>query len=282
MSISSFWKQVQAEGLQVPTARPLDDLTGELTAMLGSPVAEVRDGLAHPALATWIGRGVYDDLLRGLGDGIATGLTAGLGESDTDSVFRRSYSALVLAECIDRDNRIERLRADVVLGWGDRLASWLLREQDLRAYVPGHGWAHAVAHGADAIGELAGSRHLGTPELTVLLDVIADRVLAPAQRFLGAEHDRLAHATGQVLRRDLVPLSVLEPWIARIAHGAMARVMDDRDPYTVTGNPEDFLRALHLHLALAPHPPPVRGDLLLVVVDALRASNHLSLPPTHE
>src|SRR6476661_3931578 len=100
----SYWKQVLATGLAVPSDRPLDDLTAELTRMLGSPDPAVRDGLAYPTLATWIDRGVYDDLLVGLGDGMAAGLRVGVGEIDTDTVFRRSFSVLVLAECIERDN----------------------------------------------------------------------------------------------------------------------------------------------------------------------------------
>ena len=35
---------------------------------------------------------------------MAAGLGVGLGERDTDSVFRRSFSALILGECIARDN----------------------------------------------------------------------------------------------------------------------------------------------------------------------------------
>ena len=42
-----------------------------------------------------------------------------------------------------------------MLEWGDAIATWLLRERDLRGFVPGKGWAHAVAHGADALGALA-------------------------------------------------------------------------------------------------------------------------------
>ena len=64
-----------------------------------------------------------------------------------------------------------------VFDWGDRVASWYLREQDVRGYVPGKGWAHAIAHGADAIGILAQSPHFATNELTVFLDVLADRLL---------------------------------------------------------------------------------------------------------
>ncbi len=276
---SSFWKQVQAEGLRVPDQRPLDDMTAELTAMLGAPEPAVRDGLAYPVLATWIARGVYDDLLSGLGDGMATGLERGLGESGTDSVFRRSFSALVLGDCLARDQVVGRLPADTVLTWGDRLATWFLRERDTRGYVPGQGWAHAIAHGADALATLAGSRHLATPELTVVLDVLADRVLQPGVPLRSGEHDRMAHATMAVLRRDLVPLTVVEPWVARILDQATRRVHDDRDPVEVTGGPEAFLRALHLQLALAPDPPAGRADLLLVLVEALRTSNPHVLGP---
>ena len=279
MPQAGFWHQVMAGGLRVPAGRPLDDLTAELVTMLGSPDPAVRDGIAYPALATWISRGVYDDLLAGLGDGMVTGLQVGLGEAGTPSVFRRSFSALVVAECIERDIVVQRLPAGRILDWGDRIAAWFIRERDLRGYVPGAGWALAIAHGADAIGALAKSPHLGKPELTVMLDVLADRLLLPAPTLLTAgEPDRMAAATLHVLRRNVVPLSVLEPWIARLAHAAAHRPRDDVDPFLSTGNPEAFLRALYVQLSLAPGHPEVRADLLLVLVAALRASNphHLS------
>ncbi len=275
----TYWHDVHTSGLEVPSDRPLADLTAELTRMLGDPDPALRDGTAYPALATWIQRGVYDDLLAGLGDGMAAGLLVGIGEQGTDSIFRRSSSARVLAECVGRDRRRPLLPSDKILEWGDRLTTWLLRERDLRGFVPGHGWAHAVAHGADAVGMLAESSHLSMPELTVLLDVIADRLLAPVdQVFTSGETDRLAAASIKVLRRDAVPLGVLEPWIARIAAAAgVMATYDDRDPYLVCGNAEAFLRALYLQLALGQHPPPVRSDLLLVIVDALRVTNRTTL-----
>ena len=271
----SYWKQVHADGLAVPSDRPLDDLTAELTRMLGSPDPAQRDGTAYPTLATWVERGVYDDLLAGLGDGMAAGLRVGIGESGTDSVFRRSFSALVLAECIARDNGRPLLPGGKILEWGDRLATWLLREKDVRGFVPGKGWAHAVAHGADAIGTVAGSPHVATPELTVLLDVIADRLILPVDRlFTSGEPDRLAMATMRVLRRNAVPLRVLEPWIARVAAAAGTRgSYDDSDPFLIGGNAELYLRALYIQLSLSSNPPVGRADLLLVVVDALKSTN---------
>ena len=272
---TAYWRQVLSTGLEVPSDRPLHDLTAELTTMLGSTDAAVRDGTAYPALATWIERGVYDDLLVGLGDGMAAGLRVGIGETDTDTVFRRSFSVLLLAECLGRDNRRHLLSGGKVMEWGDRIASWYLRERDTRGYVPGKGWAHAIAHGADAIGVLARSPHFAGPELTVLLDVLADRVLMTGTGALTAgEPDRMAAATMEVLRRNVVGLKVLEPWIARIAQSANPfGGGEDSDPYLAATNPQAFLRALYLQLSLAPDPPQVRPDLILVLVDALRATN---------
>lgn len=273
--VAAYWRQVLGTGLEVPSDRPLHDLTAELTTMLGSTDAAVRDGTAYPALATWIERGVYDDLLVGLGDGMAAGLRVGIGERDTDTVFRRSFSVLLIAECLGRDNRRHLLPGDKVMEWGDRIASWYLRERDIRGYVPGKGWAHAIAHGADAIGVLARSPHFAGAELTVLLDVLADRLLTHGTGVLASgEPDRMAAATMEVLRRNVVGLKVLEPWIARIAQSATPfGGPEDTDPYLEAANPQAFLRALYLQLSLAPDPPQVRPDLILVLVDALRATN---------
>jgi hypothetical protein len=280
----AYWQQVHASGLAVPQDRPLDDLTAELTRMLGDPDPTTRDGTAYPTLTTWLDRGVYDDLLAGLGDGMAIGLRVGLGETGTDTVFRRSFSALVLGECIARDNRRPLLPGGKILDWGDRLSTWLLRERDLRGFVPGKGWAHAVAHGADTLATLAGSPHLATPELTVILDVVADRVLLPVDRlFTSGEPDRLAFATMAVLRRNVVPLRVLEPWIARLAASAGTRsAYGQRDPYLAGGNAEAFLRALYLQLSLSSRPPQLRSDLLLVVLEALKSTNAAYLTATGE
>lgn len=270
---SAFWDRVVAEGHKVPTDRSLADLTSELTAMLGDTDPRLRDGIAYEVLATWVSEGVYDDLLQGLGDGMAAGLMVGIGERGTDTVFRRSFSALILAECVSRDNEMRVVPPDTILRWGDRAAGWLVRERDVRGYVHGKGWAHAVAHGADVLAALAQSPALGRLELTVLLDVIADRVLSESDRLLHGEEDRLALATMQILRRDLIGTDVVEPWLARLAAKARPDFERAGDPYAVSGNVQPYLRALHLQLALAPRPPAQRADLLLTLIDHLKQVN---------
>ena len=210
------WQRVVADDCALPAGEPLDELSAELTRMLGSPDPRERDGVAYPVLATWIDRGVYDDLLTGLGDGMVVGLTRGLGESGTDSVFRRSFSALALAACLDRANRLDLVPAGKVLEWGDRLASWYVRERDVRGFVAGKGWAHAVAHGADGLGVLAASRHLGAPELTAVLDTLADRVLVPGGTWVHGEPDRVALATLRYFADKSELYAAVGQWGARL------------------------------------------------------------------
>jgi hypothetical protein len=276
---STFWERVVAEGHRVPQDRPLADLTTELTMMLGDPDPRRREQIALAVLVAWVREGVYDDLLEGLGDGMAAGLRVGIGERDTDTVFRRSYSALVLAECVRRDTQVNQLPPEVLLRWGDNAMTWLVRERDLRGFVVGKGWARAVAHGADVLAALAASRSFDRLELTVLLDVIADRLLAPGFTFfVHGEVDRLAAATVAVWRRNVLALEVVEPWLARLGEaasppGPTGEAPRESDPYLVCANVQAFLRALHLQVALAPHPPAARADLLLVLIDWLKSTN---------
>jgi hypothetical protein len=285
----AYWEAVLASGVKVPVNADLKDLTAELVAWLGDPSPRRRDALAYPGLATWVSEGVYDDLLVGLGDGISTGLLLGLGSDGDDSVLRRSFSALVLSEILARDNIELLVSATDVMRWGDRATSWYVRERDLRGYVQGRGWVHAVAHGADLIGQLARSRHLSSLEQTALLDVVADRLLAPTSHvWRHGEDDRLAYAVMAIVHRGDVGVNVLEPWVRRVGQGIRqpaTRGAAPEWPTPVAVNATNFLRALHLQLALGvraqgpldlhlfAEPPRDRADLMLVLLEQLRAAS---------
>jgi hypothetical protein len=287
----SYWERVVADGYRVPHGAALDDLTTDLVKMLGDGDPRVRDDIAYSVLSTWVSEGVYDELLAGLGDGLVLGLRVGLGEDGSDTVFRRSFSAVGLAAVIARDNAVHTLHPTTVLTWADRSVAWLLAERDLRGWVPERGWVHAVAHGADLLGTLAASRYLGSEELRVLLDVIAERLLIPTEhRFAAGEEDRLAFATMSLLHRDLVSVDELESWLDRVAAlWADPVTPGERESATRT-NAVAYARALHLQLLLGVTGTPVqdsmaipavnpgcRPDLLIALQRSLRSSAPLVL-----
>jgi hypothetical protein len=282
---AAYWEKVVAHDYVVPDDRPLDDMTVELVGLLGSGDPHLRDDLALRVLCAWVGQGVFDDLLAALGDGVCEGLRPGVGENGAPSVFRRSYSARVLAAAIERDNRVRALHPTTVLHWGDRGLGWLVAERDLRGHVVGSGRAYAVAHGADLVRALAMSRHLDEGGLMVLLDSIADRLLAPTHYlFTSHEDDRLAYATMALLHRDLVDMALLGPWTDRLAGAWSGAERYDAQVPPQSVNTLAFVRALHLQLLLgvralddaqAEHfsgRPAVRVELLAALQRMLRAT----------
>jgi hypothetical protein len=279
---AAFWERVVAADYAPPVDRRLDDMTVELVEFLGATDPHLRDDIGLNVLVAWATRGVYDDLLPGLGDGLTDGLRPGAGETGTYSVLRRSFSARALAAVIDRDTARPRVHPETVLAWGDRGLAWLTGERDLRDRIPGAGRVHAIAHAADLVGALARSRHLDEGGLMVLLDAVADRLLAPTDAvYVSREEDRLAQATMSLLHRDVVDLSLLEPWVRRLREAWVgAGERDEPIPVSIL-NTINFARALHLQLLLGvrpavpgartnPGPPAIRIDLLALLQTALR------------
>jgi hypothetical protein len=159
---------------------------------LGSPDAELRDELGLTALGTWVvdqGRLRPDELqeLRRLALG-ERGIRFGLGRSGDDTVFRRSFSLLVLAIVLVADKERRFLEKSELRDVADGLVEYCDGERDLRGFVPGRGWAHAVAHAADVADECVTSR-FGTPELCERLLSALDALVARAGEVFQAEED---------------------------------------------------------------------------------------------
>lgn len=76
-------------------------------------------------------------------------LYANIGENFTDSVFIRSFSALLVANILTKDAEILTLNDESLQPFFKQIGRYLLLEQDTRGHIEGKGWAHSIAHGAD-------------------------------------------------------------------------------------------------------------------------------------
>lgn len=245
----TFWADVAASDFAVPAGHPVAELTDDLVAMLGDPDPSLRDELAYPALCGWISGGVYDgSQRRDLGGRMCDGMMHRLGETGTDSVVQRTFSALILGELVDADLREPYLTAGELRAWRDTAVEWFVAERDLRGLVPGLGWTHAVAHGADLLLALARSPHLAEADLAGLLQAIAYRLAGATSRVLiDAEDERLGYATMAVLLRDRVPAGAVRDWLRQCTDGVSALQPGDED-YPARVNTISYLRALYFQL----------------------------------
>jgi hypothetical protein len=271
----AFWQAlVDADGA-VPADRSLDELTPVLLGFLGSPDPVRRDHVAYFLLATWIFRGEYDSqCMRAMTDHLRRNLVVGLGETGTDSVFLRSFSALVLAALAYYDAEQPFLDEEGTRLLLDEAIAYAKAERDLRGYVQEKGWAHSVAHTADLLGALGHNPRLGAAELERLLTAIALRASAPFV-YLYNEDDRLALAVIEVLARNLLESDTVAAWVSGLAQPAgrppWREALFDDEQVEARHNVHNLLRSLYLRLSVAEDPPPVTAALLPTLAAALCA-----------
>jgi Protein of unknown function (DUF2785) len=204
------WAQDLPEALSPlrdrPDAGPDDVPAGTLEALvvgLSSADPRLRDDLAATTLTRWIvldhqlSQQVMRDLHRRAT--AADGPLATLGDQDNDTVFGRSFTILLLALLHAADNAVPYLDDRQ---WHDAVATLVQvgqQELDLRAQVPGRGWAHAIAHAADLADELARSSRCTDDVARDLLRALSGLVNRLEQAFLGEEEDRIAMAMASLI-----------------------------------------------------------------------------------
>jgi hypothetical protein len=216
---------------------------------LRSPDPAVRDDGAYHALAVLAGDGALDEHLIELGDRAAALLTEG-------TVQARSFGALLLALVVDRDTRTRRGGGDESTHqWLAAACRWYPAEPDTRGWNAGLGWLHAVAHGADALGELAASPRSGRDDLALLLDTLVARAVESTdQHWLQDEDDRVALAVMAVLLRDVLGTEEVRGAIARLSTGWIDAAAGPVP--AVADNCVRLARTLHLQLTLGVRPEP--------------------------
>src|SRR5882724_136948 len=154
-----FWRDIAKNHYAIPQGQQVFSLVRELSGYLGSPDPELRDDLAYSILDVWIvhRNQLSATELNSLESEWATNLRAGIGETGTDSVFRRSFSALCLAALAERDLKSPFLGETGYRKLLDDSLIYLRQERDLRGFDPVKGWIHSTAHTADLLASLAAS-----------------------------------------------------------------------------------------------------------------------------
>jgi hypothetical protein len=270
-----FWRAIAANDCAIPDGHSAKELLDELIHNLSSPDPELRDDLSLTILATWLERGAYTNIeMRALIPPMLIGLRAGIGENGTETVFQRTFSALVLAELIHVDNKQPYLLDSEVFDVLDKALAYLLAEHDPRGYVPSQGWAHALAHTADLLMVLARSRYLGKSELLHILQVIAARLVDSGHAlYLDNEDERLVNTVMAALERNLLELDSLKDWTKSLAQpdgdgwkDAFLSAARNHARFNI----KTFLRSLHYRLVKAETPPAIAPEFIPILRESLK------------
>lgn len=226
----------------------------EMLPHLGCPDAELRDDLIYSTLATWILADKFeDDDLQTLLRQLLTEehLFYKLGESGTDSVFMRSFSALLLPLILSKHRQRPFLMPYELREVKVKLLDYLEKEQDLRGFVLDEdeagepkGWAHTVAHTADALDDLVRCKEMESEELLEILNGIRQKTAESKIVYVHLEDERLVTPVIAALGRKVLTPSEVQTWLA-----GFVPLAQEKEPfpdcYRQAQNVKNFLRSLY-------------------------------------
>ena len=274
-----FWKALAAD-CALPAGETAAGLVGEAVSLLGSPDSEWRDDVGYNVVAACVYRKrlLQPEERRALVAALSANLRRGIGESGSDSVLLRSFSALDLSlfaalELVDPaldDAGYRRLLDDAL--------AYLKDERDLRGLEPRVGWIHATAHTADLVKFLARDARLQRQDQARLFDAVWSKLTAPGTPvFTHAEDERLAAAVVSLVHRADFDAASLDAWLERfVALEKQVWTKTPPEPVTLDAsqNARNLLRSFFVLLSLPQPAPsaaqPAARDKLLATLQQIR------------
>jgi len=267
-----FWVSIVKKDYAIPKEHTLDKLTQILFGYLGSADPELRDDIAYMVYANWLKREMYSkDEIREHVSQLLNNLEKGIGEVETDSVFLRTFSVLLLAEIVHNDNKKPLLDKEQIQSILSKGLWYLNAEKDPRGHIPVKGWAHALAHTADLFLVLGNNRFTDKSDHEETLQAIAAKLTHSTNWiYIHGEDDRLANAVTAILGRSLTTMDFLKAWLKSFTapekpwHGAYM----DEGQAKAFHNVRNFLRSTSEAIR-ASDDFPDKENITLTVFDAL-------------
>lgn len=173
-----------------------------------------------------------------------------LGESATDSVFVRSFSVLILPLILNVDQHDPFLSDSEIKYVRKRLFTYVRKEKDVRGYVDGKGWAHSLAHAADALGEIAKHHYIKENDLIELLDVVNAKVLFSNSVYTHNEDERMALSVFNTINRGILSEQQVLNWINNLKFqlDTQKKLESDLSGFYLKLNVRNFLYNLYFRL----------------------------------
>jgi hypothetical protein len=211
---------------------------------IGHPDGHVRDELIYNIVGSW----VIDDVLTLeqkdlVKTSVLNNLSYNIGESGEDSVFVRTFSVLQIPVILYAHSKTKFLsNQDIQLIYNITL-EYLEKERDLRGYISGKGWAHAVAHTADALKFIA-REELTLSQYHQMLVSIQKKMSIDDYVYIDNEDERMVSAVMEIIKR--VEESVIIEWLASFKLVEKKKIIPN--DYHQQNNIKNFVRSLYFRL----------------------------------
>lgn len=266
-SLKESLQNIAQNNYSIPANIEPFELALEMMNYIGSPDNQLRDDLIYTALATWIldhnlfaHEQLRQLLLITLDD---QHLFYAIGETNTDTVFTRSFSVLLLPLILITHREKPFLTQSEVQQIKVSLLKYLSEEKDLQGYVVDKGWAHAVAHIGDAFDDLAQCLEIEAIDLLEILEAIGVKMCVDTTPYVYEEDERMTTAVISILERQVLDETEIVNWIQ-----SFALSVQDTESFPESYkhlNAKNFLRSLYFRMCQK----DMSKNLIQVVSDTL-------------
>ncbi|CAH1191572.1 hypothetical protein PAECIP111892_00674 [Paenibacillus auburnensis] len=224
-------------------------LVQEMINNIGYLDAQLRDELIYTTLSHWIpGNSLTAYELEQLLPVVLDNkhLLFKLGETNTDSVFTRSFSMLVIPLFFMRHRESPFLTREQIHQIKEKVFYNLKEERDYRGYDEKKGWAHAIAHAADALDDLAQCSELDENDLLTILNLVYEKMTITDRIYSDGEDERMVRSIISILNRKILSQTYVEQWIQ--SFGEVERNSEFFPAFKQKNNIKNFLKSLYFRV----------------------------------
>ncbi|WP_186370687.1 DUF2785 domain-containing protein [Shouchella miscanthi] len=226
----------------------LQQTVEESLKQLGTTDSELRDDLIYTQLSYWIIEGFLKEReIKHLKEKLICNefLFYRIGEQGTDSIFKRSFSVLLLAPIMYIHNKKSIFSTEEVRAIINKTVDYMTKEIDLRGHVSGKGWAHSIAHTADTLYQLID--HLNREDRIKVLNVISIKFSTHEYILKDEEDERIVNVLVKIIFKNRLKIEDFDAWLNDLSE--VDASLDYEKQYTIKSNIKSLIRSLYLRIS---------------------------------
>jgi len=245
-------EEIKANHYAIDSTVDIHDLSSKMLQYIGVPDGYLRDKLIcttfyHLIINDHI---THRHLQKLLSQSISEQyLFYKINTDDTDAVFTRSFTTLLIALIINADTKHNFLSQSDILDVKDKLMLYMNQEHDFRGYVNDRGWAHSIAHVSDTFDELVQNPKLDTSYYPEILQVLLEKINVHTMYYKYEEDERIITPIIAMLKNGLVEKELISALHSLVNQLQVQKPELPIEPYeALYGNIKSFLRSLFFRL----------------------------------
>ncbi|ECB9716956.1 DUF2785 domain-containing protein [Listeria monocytogenes] len=188
-----------------------------MLSYLSSVDSELRDNIAYNIFFEWLvgqdnlttdqKRRIYNYAVN------KNNLLFKINIIDSDAVFQRSFLALIIALLLENNKVHNFLTDNEIRKTMNLLVELLEKEKNTHSFIEEKGWAHCIAHTADALDELIYQRTISEIDVKKIMTAITFFYKTNPNILTGEEDERLSNILVTALFEQKINIEEVKNWL---------------------------------------------------------------------